>query len=214
MVGFIALVVMGLCMELLLPSIWMFRVESARSDAQQSSLLVVNRLKNELLNSLMDSIYVGDAPVAVVFQQVVTSSQPFDTASGSALLADRWRLYYYDTQTRRVLAKYWPPDPVVAVSLLHNYPFATSNQPVRLLYQQDLNTIVAHAPNRSEQVMARNVEALYITDYGNDADHNLNLLTPPIEISLTCSVDTSMRGATTKESFTATTKVIPRGTRY
>lgn len=212
--GFIALVVMGLCMELLLPSVWMFRVESARSDAQQASLLLVSRLKNELLNTVMDSVYVGDAPVAVSFQPVVTSSQPFDTASGSALLADRWRIYHYDTKSRRVLARFWPPDPPATVTLLGTYPFATSNQPVRLLYQQDLNTIVKHAPNRSEQVMARNVEALYITDYGNDDDNNLNLLTPPIEISLTCSVDTSMRGAITKESFTASTKVIPRGVRY
>lgn len=213
-VAFIGLVVMGLCMELLLPSVWMFRVESARSEAQQASLLVVNRMKNELLNSVMDSIYVGRDPVAVVFQQIAETSQPFDTASGSAVLADRWRLYHFDRTSGRVLTRYWPPTPPGAVALMHNYAFATGNQPVRLLYQQDLQTIVAHRPNRTEQVMARNVDALYITDYGNDADNNLDLLSPPLEISLTCSVDTSMRGSITRESFTATTKVIPRSTRY
>jgi len=213
-VAFIGVVVIGLCMELLLPSVWMFRVESARSEAQQASLLLVNRLKNELLNSVMDSIYVGRDPVAVVFQQVAPSSQPFDVASGAPVLTDYWRVYHYDVGSRRVIFRKWPPEPPATLSLMHTYPFTASDQAVRLLYQQDLQAIVAHTPNRSVQVMARNVDAVYITDYGNDLDNDLNLLTPPLEISLTCSVDTSMRGAITKESFTASTRVIPRSVRY
>lgn len=214
-VGFIGLVVLGLMMQLLLPSVWMFRVESARSEAQQACLLVANRLQQSLLNSSVESIYVGADPVSISFQEVAETGQPFDVVSGAPVLAPYFRVIWYDAPTRRVLMKVWPPEPPASAAMTTPFDFAApSAKPQRILYGADQQAIINGPSNGREQVMARNVERLYLTDYGNDADNDMNLLTPPLEMTIECSVDTSMQGTKTKEVYTTTIKVVPRTVRW
>lgn len=205
-VMFLSLTVLTMLAGLLVPSVWMWRVESARGDAQQAVMMVTTRLQRMLLNSQVETVTIAQDKKAISFQEIVESGVPFDATTGMPIMQNRFRVFFLDAK-KRVVMKTWGPSEGPPV--LSGYDFTDTAKHPQRLSLPDLEQIRA-TPNGKEQVIARNVSVFNVTD----ADDDLTLLDPPIRCIVECAVDTSQQGAVTNQTCRMQVSVNPRSLRW
>lgn len=200
--------VMALILGLLFPSLFMFKAESARSDAQQAAMLLTTRLQRGLLNSSIEWVTLSAAPVAVSFREI-NPDAPYDPVNGTAQWLPCFQIVRFDATAHKVYQKAWPPGPPdpVAGTLDQDYDFAHWALPK--LTSNDLADI-CNAPNPKERTLADHVESLAITDF----DGEPTLLQPPFKIAAVCSVENNGQGRQTVERYELTVSVTPRCQRW
>lgn len=203
-VGFLSGVVLFLIAQLLIPSLLLFRLESARTEVQQSTLLLVQRLQRQLMNAAVESVTLVSDPPAIAFQEV-PEQDSFDVSTGRPRMSNHYVVYWYDARTRRVLSKQWPPAPPD----IPDYDFSEPFEP-RPLKEGHVKALLLQT-NGTERVVAREVESLILTDDDGDAD----LLHPPLVVTVTCTADASGGGGPErKETYTMTTRILCRNGRW
>ena len=205
---FLMATVMALMLALLFPSLFMFKAESARSDAQQSAMLLTTKLQRGLLNSSLEWVTISAQPVAIGYREV-NSDAPYDPANGTAQWQPCFQIVRFDSTQHKAYQKPWPPGPPDpgAASLDQAYDF--THPALAKLTMADLADICLQ-PNNQERTLADHVESLVITDQDGD----LGTLQPPLKVSATCSVENNGQGRQTVERYQLTISVTPRCQRW
>jgi len=200
--------VMAMVLGILFPSLFMFKAESARSDAQQSAMLLTTRLQRALLNSATEWVTLASDPMAVSYREVNPNS-PYDPGSGAARWQPSFQIVRYDAARRKVYEKAWPPAPPSTSdsSLQQNYDF--SHPTLSKLTIADLVLICQH-PYDKERTLADHVESFIVTDQDGD----ITMLQPPLKISAVCSVANNGQGRQTVERYRLDVSVTPRCQRW
>lgn len=196
-VMFLSVVVFFLIAQLVIPSLVMFRTESATTDAQQAAFIFTHRLRTQLLNTQVETVTISEDPVAISFQEVL-EDDPFD-ALGETKLSDYFKVYYWDETNKLVKYKEFSPTSPA-------YDFTDRTKPQRLSLA-DLQAEVA-AETGNEQVVARHVAALLISD----EDGVVNIISPPIKLDLTCAVESPRTRK--EETYQMQMQVNPRNVRW
>jgi len=211
-VMFLLGVVFSLGIQLMLPSLSLFRVQNARSEVQQSAIVATHWINYALLNSIIDSLTVGKDPVSISFC-AINEEDPYDTSTGRPKPAPRFSLIWFDAGERKLKTREWPPAPPPPPEPpgLGDYPLGTSENPVALS-GADLKTI-CDTPYSGYRVIARNVESFAIDDEDGDATDIIN---PPLRFTIVCASRSGARGEADKdeERFSMTMQVYPRIRRW
>ncbi|MCA9795948.1 MAG: hypothetical protein KC910_29270 [Candidatus Eremiobacteraeota bacterium] len=199
-VCFLSVIVLLLMMQLMLPSVLLFKSESSRSEAQQNVLILVHRLESQLVNSQLASVTISPDDGAIAFQQLV-EADPFASDTGKPKQRDYFTIYFYDATAQTVYQKRWPPGPP---SFGPTYNFTDATKPQRLS-QAHLEQICS-TKTGDERVVGRHITTWEVND-DDDDPFNLN---PPLRLTLTCSVEASGQGRNRFEEFTMTSRITPR----
>lgn len=199
-VCFLSVIVLLLMMQLMLPSVLLFKTESSRSEAQQNVLILVHRLESQLNNSQLASVTILPDYGAISFQQLV-EADPFASDTGKPRQQDSFTIYFYDSTAQTVYHKRWPPGPPNFGS---TYDFSDATKPQRLT-QAHLEQICLTRTG-DERVVGRHISTWEVDDDDN-SPFNLN---PPLRLTLTCSVEASGQGRDRFEEFTMTSRITPR----
>jgi type II secretory pathway pseudopilin PulG len=205
---FLLSTVLGLVVGVLFPSLFMFRAESARADAQQAAMILTTRLQRALLNTSLEWVSISAVPVAVAYREV-DPNNPYDSASAAANFAHLFQIIRYDAGLKKVYQRPWPPGPPDPTSAALEQPYDFNHVNMSKLTAADLATI-CHSPSSKERTLADHVENLVITDQ----DANLAQLTPPLKIVATCSVDNFSNGRHKPENYQLEVSVTPRCQRW
>lgn len=200
--------VLALVLGLLFPSLFMFRAEAARGDAQQAAMVLTTKLQRALLNTSLEWVTISALPVAVAYREV-NSSAPYDPASGAAVFLPQFQIVRYDEGARKVYQRAWPPGPPEPTSPLLQQPYDFGHVNMSKLTAPDLGTI-CHQPSDKERTLADHVESLVITDQDGAPD----LIHPPLKIVATCSVDNFSEGRNKVERYQLEVSVTPRCQRW
>lgn len=205
---FLLATVLGLVVGMLFPSLFMFRAEAARGDAQQAAMILTTKLQRALLNTSLEWVTVSTVPVAVAYREVNPDS-PYDPASGAANFQPCFQIIRYDAGNKKVYQRPWPPGPPApnSASLEQAYDFGHTN--MGKLTAADLGTI-CHSPSSRERTLADHVESLVLSDQDGD----LALLNPPLRITATCVVENPSQGNRSKERYELEVSVTPRCQRW
>ncbi|MHC9542476.1 MAG: hypothetical protein AB9903_23460 [Vulcanimicrobiota bacterium] len=210
--AFLMAVVISLGMQLMLPSLALFRVQNARSEAQQGAIIATHWINHALLNSIIDSVTVGTNPVSISFC-AVNEADPYDTSTGKPKPAPRFTILWHDAAERKLKVREWPPGPPPppVPPEFTDYPFGTSENPLALS-AADLRTICTSSYT-GYRVLARNVESFAIDDEDGNAT---DIISPPLRFSIVCASWAGARGEEDRqeERFSMTTQVYPRITRW
>jgi len=200
--------VFALVLGVLFPSLYMFKAESARGDAQQAAMILTTKLQRALLNTSLEWVTLTDVPVAVAYREV-NPDAPYDPASGTAVWQPKFQIIRFDPGNHKVYQRPWPPGPPdpTSASLQQPYDFAHIN--MKKLTAGDLGTI-CHQASSQERTLADHVEELVLTDQ----DNNLSLIDPPLKIIATCSVENIGQGRKTVEKYQMEVAVTPRCQRW
>lgn len=199
-VGFLGGVVLFLIAQLLVPSLLLFRLESARTEVQQSTLILVQRLQRQLMNAPLESVTLVAEPPAVAFQEI-PEQDAFDVSTGRPRMSSHYVLYWYDAKSRRVWSKQWPPQPPA----IPDYDFSEPFEPLPLK-EGHVKAILLQT-NGTERVVAREVDSVQFTDDDGDPE----IMHPPLVVTVTCSAETS---SDRKETYTMTTRILCRNGRW
>ena len=206
-VMFLSGTVLSMIAALLLPSLWMWRVESARGEAQQGVMMVTSRLHRMLMNSQLETVTIAPDHAAIGFQEIVENGAPFDATTGMPIMQDRFRVFFLDAAQKRVVTKTWGP--TQPPPNLAGYDFSkTATNPQRLSVA-DLQQICA-TQNGTEQVLARNVSIFNVTD----SDGNPQILDPPISCHVECKIETSQQGTIDSQTCRMDMSANPRNMRW
>jgi hypothetical protein len=204
-VAFLSVVVLGLMIQLLVPSIMLFRVESAATEAQQAAFIVVGRVSKALMNTQLNTVTLlydvtADNPVAVSYQEVAPAD-PIST-EGRPKFLPRFSLYYWNRPTGRIVYEETPDSP------MPGHDWSDPQVPQRL----SLTELRAYCtvPNGEERVVARNVVSFVVTDQDGD----VALVHPPLVIEVTCQVEAPRGGDMKYETFVMKTQITPRIVAY
>lgn len=205
-VMFLSIIVLFLVGQLVIPSLLLFNMESAATEAQQGTFILMGRLRQDLLNTEVDTVTISQDPVAISFQEV-EEAIPFDSTTGLPNLENRFTVYYWNQADQVVYRRTWPPNPP---DLGSAYDFSNPTRPLRLT-PDHLRTITEQ-PNDRLRVIARNVSEFVVED--DDADPTL--LHPPFRVKVTCTVNNNRAGQGDAKVETATleTKIMPRNVRW
>ncbi|MFN8611241.1 MAG: type II secretion system protein [Vulcanimicrobiota bacterium] len=205
---FLLATVLGLVVGVLFPSLFMFRAESARGDAQQAAMILTTKLQRALLNTSLEWVTVSNLPVAVAYREV-DPANPYDAASGAANFQRLFQIIRYDGGLKKVYQRPWPPGPPDPTSPSLEQPYDFNHVNMSKLTPGDLATI-CHAPSSRERTLADHVESLILTDQ----DENLTQLSPPLKIVATCTVDNFSEGRKSTERYQLEVSVSPRCQRW
>ena len=200
--------VLALVLGVLFPSLFMFRSEAARGDAQQAAMVLTTKLQRALLNTSLEWVTISTTPVAVAYREVNPDS-PYDPASGAASFLPQFQIIRYEAGAQKVYQRPWPPGPPepTAPSLQQPYDFSHVN--LSKLTIPDLGAI-CHQVSPQQRTLADHVESLVITDQ----DASPELLNPPLKIVATCSVDNFSSGRKSTERYQLEVSVTPRCQRW
>jgi len=205
-------VVMSLGMQLMLPSLAMFRVQNARSEAQQGAIIATHWINHSILNSIIDSVTVGTSPVSISFCGI-NEADPYDTSTGKPKPEARFTILWHDAAERKLKVRQWPPapPPPPAPPEFTDYLLGTAENPLALT-AADLRTICTSSYT-GYRVLARNVESFSIDDEDGSAT---DIISPPLRFSIVCASWAGARGQEDRqeERFSMTTQVYPRITRW
>jgi hypothetical protein len=189
--GVIMLVVMFVMFQLLVPSMTMFRSQMAFSQAHQSSLMAVQKIKREMTNTAVSTLTINPTTYAFSFAPK-DESAPF-TTKGETRFRKIFIVYFLKDD--KLFRKFYPygSDSIPPV-------FGGPNPPALSL--SHLNT-AADTTNGTERVMASRVSHFQVIDGGADGV----LIEPPIVVELTCSVPTDSEKV---EEYEVRLEVSPR----
>ncbi len=190
------LVILSLMVALLVPSFSLFRRQSGKSDSYRACLLLVHRFQQELQNSMLETVTIAVDHQAVAWQ-LGNVDPPFSASSGQPIMADRFSVLFYETQEQKVYLQQAAgsaggPSTIPQRLTLPEIDFCRSNT------------------DSSRRVMAHSITDFRVTD----DDNNLDLMRPPLHLSLTCVIETTGTETNDEESFTLTASVTPRSVRW
>lgn len=205
---FLLATVLGLVIGLLFPSMFMFRAEAARGDAQQAAMVLTTKLQRALLNTSLEWVTISTLPVAVAYRETNPDS-PYDPASGAAVFQPYFQIIRYDAATKKVFQRPWPPGPPEPTSPSLEQPYDFGHTNMSKLTLADLSTI-CHSPGTKERTLADHVESLVLTDQDGDP----GLLHPPLRIGAICVVENPSQGNRSKERYQLEVSVTPRCQRW
>ena len=205
---FLLATVLGLVVGVLFPSLFMFRAESARGDAQQAAMVLTTKLQRSLLNTSLEWVTISTLPVAVAYREINPDS-PYDPATGAATFQPCFQIIRYDSEKKKVYQKPWPPGPPQPTSASLEQPYDFGHINMSKLSLADLSTI-CHSPSAQERTLADHVESLVLSDQDGDP----LLLNPPLRIVATCVVENPAQGNRSKERYQLEVAVTPRCQRW
>lgn len=185
------LLVTVMMIALLLPAFSLFRKQGGQSDAYRACLQTVERFRVEMLNTQLESLTLTPDRQAISWQET-QFEPPFSGTSGEPLMSDVFTvLHHRDSQ----------------VLLTRTEPSGAgpSTIPSRLSLEE-----VATLRARQTRTLARDITAFEVRD--NDPDSPF--VTPPIRMSLTCTVDSRGTATLDEESFSMDVTVTPRSARW
>lgn len=200
--------VLALVMGLLFPSLFMFRAEAARGDAQQAAMILTTKLQRALLNTSLEWVTITTSPVAVAYREV-NPEAPYDPASGAASFLPNFQIVRYDSGAQKVYQRPWPPGPPEPTASTLQQPYDFSQVNMGKLAAADLG-LICHQDYDKQRTLADHVESLIITDQ----DDAPELLNPPLKIVATCSVDNFSSGRKSTERYQLAISVTPRCQRW
>lgn len=185
------LLVTVMMIALLLPSFSLFRKQSGQSDAYRACLQTVERFRLEMLNTQLESLTLTPDRQAIAWQEVQTDP-PFSGTSGEPISSDVFTVLHY--RDERVLLTRTDPSGA-----------GPSTIPSRLGLEE-----IEVLRTRQSRVLARDITAFEVSD--NDPDSPL--ISPPIRMALSCTIDTKGRASNDEESFRMSVTVTPRSQRW
>lgn len=185
------MIVMVMMIALLLPAFSLFRKQGGQSDAYRACLQTVERFRWEMLNTQLESITLSPDQEAIAWQEA-QRDPPFSGTSGEPLMSDVFTVLHY--RDKRILLTQSEPSGV-----------DPSTIPSRLTLDE-----VGALRARSTRTLARDITAFEVSDN----DPSSPLTTPPIRMSLTCTIDTKGRASNDEESFQMNVTVTPRSQRW
>lgn len=189
--GGLLLLVTAMMIALLLPSFSLFRKQGGQSDAYRACLQTIEKFRLEMLNTQLECLTITPDLQAIAWQETL-ADPPFSVTSGEPLMNDIFTVLHY--RDRRVLITRSEPSGT-----------GTSTIPSRLSLDK-----VMELRARQTRVLARDITAFEVRD--NDPDSPLT--TPPIRMSLTCTINTKGRASNDEESFKMNVTVTPRSQRW
>lgn len=201
---FLLLIVGSMVAQVMVPSLIMFRLGTSRSDVQQGPMIFSHFMQRMLMNAPVESVAIGTSPTAIAWLDV-REEAPYDISTGDPRTADAFSIVWFDRAAGRVWAKRWPPAP----PSLGGYDLSAPSRVPPVLSAADLRQICG-TRNGTERVLVKDVSDLAVTD---DAGLTEGLLVLPLRLSITCSQRSGARDEK-PESFTLTTRVSPRSTRW
>jgi hypothetical protein len=185
------LLVLGMLVALLLPGFALFRKQGGQSDAYRTCLQTVERFRVEMLNTQIECLTLAPDHQAIGWQKTQLDP-PFSGTSGEALMSDVFEVIHY--RDNRVLLTQSEPTGIAATTI-----------PSRLSFEQ-MDVLRA----TETRTLARDITAFSIRDQDPDSP----LVSPPIRLSLTCTVSTKGRATNDVESFSMDASVTPRSQRW
>lgn len=190
--GGLFLLITAMMISLLLPSFALFRKQGGQSDAYRACLQTVERFRKEMLNTQLECVTLTTDGRAIAWQES-QADPPFSGTTGEPMMSDVFSALYYRDQ-RVVLTRSEP----------------TGAGPSTLPKQLSLAEVAALQALPPGRTLAHNITAFMVAD--NDADPDL--VTPPLRLSLTCTVDTKGKASNDEESFSMNVSITPRGQRW
>jgi type II secretory pathway pseudopilin PulG len=191
----VLLLATGMMVALFVPSMSLFRRQSGKSDSYRNCLMMMEKFQIGIMNSQMETVTVALDGQAISWQEF-DEAQPFSGTTGDARMSPDFGVIFYDTGTQKVYytksegAGGGPNDPAVLS-----------------LAQLDGARNISSGASR---VLAHNIVQFEIAD----KDGGLNILEPPLKLTLTCEIDTNGQETNDTESFQLTTSVTPRSRRW
>lgn len=188
--------VTAMMISLLLPSFALFRRQSGQSDAYRSCLLLVDRFRQELLNTQLETITIAPDFGAISWQKS-QAEPPFSGTNGEPMMEDKFQVLFYESSGGHVFLVEVPGS-----------GSGVSTIPSRLT-PEALESL--RSPSAGEpRTLARDITAFQVTD----GDSTLPLISPPFRLTITCTIDTKGRETNDQESFSMTASVTPRSQRW
>ncbi len=185
------LLVSAMMIALLLPAFSLFRRQGGQSDAYRTCLQSVERFRLVMLYSLLESISIAPDHEAIAWQES-QGEPPFSGTTGDPLMSDVFTVLHYRDQ--QILMTRTEPSGA-----------GPSTIPSRL----GLDALPALRA-RQTRTLARDITAFQV----HDDDPSSPLITPPLRMSLTCTIDTKGRETNDVESFQMNVTVTPRSQRW
>lgn len=185
------LLITAMMISLLVPSFALFRKQGGQADAYRACLQAVGRFRLEMLNTQLESLTLTPDGQAIAWQETQLDP-PFSGTSGEPMMSDVFSALHY--RDGRVLLTRGEP---------------TGAGPSTIPTQLSLDEVAA-LRDRPSRTLAHDVTAFQVSD--SDADPAL--LSPPLRMSLTCTVDTRGRASQDQESFSMNVTITPRSQRW
>lgn len=209
-VVFLLAVVFTMVAQVMVPSAYLFHIQSTRSNVQQGPLLFTHHVQKAIINTQAESITYIQNPTALSWVDV--RDDGFDAVTGCPRQDPRFSILYYDAAGGRIWRKTWPPGPPVSPDVAV-YDFVAAREPLALS-MKDLRTICATV-NGTDRVLVKDVVELTIQD-GADQASSTGALVLPLRFSITCEARAAIARSsdTQKERFTLESQVEPRSLRW
>lgn len=191
----ILLLAMGMMIALFIPSMSLFRRQTGKSDSYRNCLMLMEKFQISVMNSQLESMTVALNGQAISWQEF-DETQPFSGTTGDARLSPDFGVIFWDPGTERV---YYTRDE--GVSTDPNIP--------AVLSLTDLAG-ACNVSSKASRALAQNVVEFQITD----KDGDVQIIEPPLRMSMTCEIDTRGQETNDTETFQLTTSVTPRSRRW
>lgn len=190
-------ILVALMVALLVPSFSLFRRQSGKSDTYRSCHLLVEKFTQGLMNTQLETVTILTDGQAISWQQG-QATPPFSAASGQTLMVNRFHALHWASEQSRVIMENEEVTSLESSSVL----------PARMEPTQLASLRTALSP--TERVVAHHVTSFRITDN----DDNLELLHPPLKLSVTCTVSTRGTATNDEEEFSMEASATPRSRRW
>lgn len=197
--GLTALVI-TLCLQLFVPSLWLFQKEQAATEAHRSALVVLNRISRELFETTPETVrLVADGSHCALSFVPVSGSGPT-----GRLLFDKggYRIFAYRADRKQVMAWFYKP----ASPGPDNYPNTEDPAEAPQLTTLELLPMLQSPPDH--QVLARYVSEFRLGQPNEDISNPHY----PLRLAVTVTVpqDRPSPGQPLEEKVHLETRIFPR----
>lgn len=191
----ILLLAMGMIVVLFVSSMSLFRRQSGKSDSYRNCMMLVEKFQLSILNSQMETLTVALDGGAVSWQEF-EEAQPFSGTTGDARMSPDFGVIYWDDTTQKVY-----------YTRAEGEGGAPDEPAILDLATLDLARNVS---SKASRVLASKIVQFNVTD----KDGNVEIIEPPLRMSMTCEVDTNGQETNDVEVFQLSTSVTPRSRRW
>ena len=191
----VLLIATAMMVALFVPSMSLFRRQTGKSDTYRNCLMMMEKFQLSVMNSQIETMTVALDGQALGWQEV-EETQPFSGTTGDARMSPDFGIIFYDAGTKNVYytraegAGGAPDEPAVL-----SYGALDS---------------ACSTGSRFSRVMARDIVEFTISD----RDGNLDILEPPLKLTIVCEVDTRGTETNDVESFRLVCSAAPRSRRW
>ena len=196
-VGGLLLIVMGLVASAMIPSFTLFQNELAGTELFQSALMLTQRFKGEVANSMATTMTVDPDNTRLAF---LTKDEmlPMEPGAAKARWGRSFVLFYYEPDKKRIVRKLWPAPGQSPPVGLFDGPL-----PPRLNVTQ--MRAATSQRNGTERTMVWNCEECRF--YDSDTTDNLNL---PVRLEFVVTQEARKGGSEDLLKRTLAVEAYPR----